>query len=153
MFRSTRAALVSLVALRLIPAAHQTAPQPPVLTHFAINRGADATADSAAFIELTHTAVGERPTHYRVSHRADFSGAAWIAYADVPTLKDWNETGGPPCDSSHRSHVITLFLQVRVVTGTEVRIVGGQRVLVPIAIESNVMRDSICAITTHPGLP
>jgi hypothetical protein len=138
--------VASIVALGLIQGAHVAHSQPPVLIRFALNRGIDTTAATAVVVELTHTVVGERPTHYRVSNHADFSGSKWIPYVDAPTIAEWNDTAGPACDASHRSHLITLFLQVRVVTGADVRVVAGQRALVPTSIESNVMRDSICAI-------
>ena len=145
MLRLVGAALLSLAFL----GAART--QPPVLTRFAINRGVDAVGVSATVVELTHTAVGERPTQYRVSHRADFSGASWIPYDDVPMLRDWNDASGPSCARSQDSHLVTLFFQVRTVTGADVRVVGGQRALVPTSVESNVMRDSICSLKDRTG--
>jgi hypothetical protein len=47
--------------------------------------------------------------------------------------------------TSHPSHRITLYLQVRANVGEEVRILDGQRQLVPASVESNVLRATICA--------
>src|SRR6185295_6499070 len=96
--------------------------------------------------------VGARPTEYRVSPRADFAGAPWIPYADVPTLRGWYRTDGESCDPAHRSHPVTLFFQVRPTLGEEVRIVAGQRTLVPSRVESNVLRDTICGVEPSPSL-
>src|SRR5689334_4976209 len=124
-------AMASMVALGSFQGGHVTPSQPPVLIRFVINRGADTASASSAQVELSHSVVGERPTHYRVSPRADFSGASWLPYVDMLTVKEWNHATGPSCDASHRSHLVTLFLQVRVVTGADVRVIDGQRALVP----------------------
>ena len=119
--------------------------QPPVLTHFVVNAGADTVSSGSATVSLDHTVVVTRPTEYRVSHRADFSGAAWVPYATVATLRDWYDASGPACDPKRPSHRVTFYLQVRASVGEEVRIVDGQRQLVPARVESNVLRATICA--------
>lgn len=127
--------------------AQRSGDQPPVLTAFAINAGTEIVDASEPYVSLAHTAVGARPSDYRVSHRADFVGAQWLPYQETPTLQDWFKPSGDACDAGPASRRITLFFQVRATTGTEVRIIDGQRVLVPTRVESNVLRDSICART------
>jgi hypothetical protein len=124
--------------------------QPPVLTAFSINAGGDTVSATAVAVALVHTTVGARPSEYRVSHRADFLGAEWQAYADTPVLRDWYEAAGDPCDAARPSHRVTLYLQVRATVGEEVRIVDGQRLLRPARVESNVLKASICARSDRP---
>jgi hypothetical protein len=121
------------------------ATQPPVLTGFAINGGAETVVRSDEFVSLDHTVVGSRPSDYRVSHRADFSGAEWVPYTSAPRMKDWNAVPGDVCDANGTSRRITLFFQVRAPAGMEMRIVDGRRVMAPSRAESNVLRDTICA--------
>lgn len=129
---------------------HEQSPEPPVLTSFTINKAAHTVSTSELTVLLTHTARGTRPTEYRVSHRADFLGASWLPYVDVPNMRDWFHASGSACDSTRASRLVTLFFQVRVTGGTEVRVAAGQRRVVSTAIESNVLRDDICA---HPPSP
>ena len=119
--------------------------QPPVLTAFSINAGADSVASSDVTIALAHTVVGARPTEYRVSHRADFAGAHWLPYSASLMIRDWYEASGTACAASHPSHRVTLYFQVRANVGEQLRIVDGQRQLVPASVESNVLRAAICA--------
>jgi hypothetical protein len=126
--------------------AQSAAEQPPVLIAFAINGGAATAATSEEFVSLGHTAVGRRPSEYRVSHRADFAGAAWLPYTESPKLKEWLGASSDACDTPRPSRRVTLFFQVRVTTGAELRVVDGQRALVAASVESNVLRDVICAV-------
>jgi len=126
----------------------QRAPaQAPVLTAFSISGGTDTVSDSEPSIALVHTIVGTRPTEYRVSHRADFAGSRWEAYSGTLALRDWYDRSGPACNAIPSSHRVTLYLQVRATLGEEVRVVDGQRQLVPARVESNVLRATVCA---HP---
>jgi len=121
------------------------APQPPVLTAFSINGGADTVSSSAPTVTLVHIVVGATPTEYRVSRRSDFAGAPWLAYAPAPAVRDWYDQTGEACGLGRGSHRVTLYLQVRANVGEEVRIIDGQRQLVPARVESNVLRATICA--------
>lgn len=120
-------------------------PQPPVLTAFSINGGADTVSASAPTVRLIHTVVGTAPTEYRVSRRADFLGASWVSYVAAPAIRDWYDATGEPCGPRRDSHWVTLYLQVRANLGEEMRIIDGQRQLVPARVESNVLRATICA--------
>jgi len=133
-------------------AAAQRAGQPPVLTAFSINAGSDTVSASAVGVALVHTVVGTPPSDFRVSRRADFLGARWEPYVEMPILRDWYDPAGEACDATRPSHRLTLYLQVRSTVGNEVRIVDGQRQLQPARIESNVLRASICARTDRPPL-
>lgn len=146
----TLSLLAALAAL--LCATRAGAQQPPVLTAFAIDSGAERTAATDEAVVLSHRVVGARPSEYRVSVRADFTGAQWLPYADAPTLRGWYRADGETCDPTRRSHRVTLFFQVRSTVGEEVRIVAGQRTLVPSRVESNVLRDSICAVEALSGL-
>lgn len=128
-----------------------TGGQPPVLTAFSINAGRDTLSAAATAVALVHTAVGARPSEYRVSHRADFLGAHWQPYTDTPILRDWYESTGDACDAARPSHRVTLYFQVRATVGEEVRIVDGQRQLQPARVESNVLKASVCARTDRSG--
>jgi hypothetical protein len=144
------AARLLLVATFLTPipaiaSAQGVKQQPPVLTAFSINSGADSASSADGDVALTHTVVGARPTEYRVSHRADFAGARWAPYAAPLTIRDWYDASGAACGAAQSSHRVTLYLQVRANVGEEMRIVDGQRRLVPASIESNVLRATICA--------
>lgn len=123
----------------------QAVPQPPVLTAFSINGGADTVSAAAPIVTLVHTVVGTAPTEYRVSRRSDFAGASWVPYAPTLAIRDWYDATGEACAPGRRSHRVTLYLQVRANVGEEVRIVDGQRQLVPARVESNVLRATICA--------
>jgi len=118
--------------------------QPPVLTAFSINGGPDTVSATEPRVTLVHTVVGAHPSEYRVSHRADFAGATWQPYAGAPIIGNWYDGSGEGCGVA-RSHRVTLYLQVRATIGEEVRIVDGQRQLVPARVESNVLRATICA--------
>ena len=120
-------------------------PQPPVLTAFSINGGADTVSAAAPTVTLVHTVVGTAPTEYRVSRRADFAGATWVSYAPTPAIRDWYDATGEACGPQRESHRVTLYLQVRATVGEEMRIIDGQRQLVPARVESNVLRATICA--------
>jgi len=119
--------------------------QPPVLTAFSINGGTDTVSVTVPAVRLDHTVVGTRPSEYRVSHRADFARATWLPYVAAPTFRDWYDAGGDWCDASHTGRRVVLYLQVRASVGEEVRIVDGQRHLVPARVESNVLRAMVCA--------
>jgi hypothetical protein len=135
---------------RSLPA-QQPARQPPVLTTFAINGGADGVSSLEPVVSLDHTVVGLTPSEYRVSHRADFADARWLPYVPRPTLSQWFDAESKSCDPATASHSITLFLQVRAVIGEEMRVVAGQRQLLPVRVESNVLRDVICARVPRSG--
>ena len=124
--------------------------QPPVLTAFSINNGVDTVSMNASGVALVHTVVGTRPSDYRVSRRADFLGARWEPYADIPILQNWYDPSGETCDATRPSHRVTLYFQVRATLGEEVRIVDGQRQLQPARVESNVLKASICARADRP---
>jgi hypothetical protein len=128
-----------------VVSAQTSAPQPPVLTSFSINSGADTVSAIAPTVMLVHTVVGTPPSEYRVSRRADFVGAPWVSYVPTPAIRDWYDAAGEACGPRHDSHRVTLYLQVRANLGEEMRIVDGQRQLVPARVESNVLRASICA--------
>ena len=125
--------------------------QPPVLTTFGINGGAESVSATAPAVTLTHTVVGARPSDYRVSRRADFAGAQWLSYAPAPLVRDWYDGRGATCETMRGSHLVTLFFQVRALVGEEVRIVDGLRQLRPAHVESNVLRASICARAARPS--
>jgi len=135
----------SLAQYPVAATAQRGVEQPPVLTAFAINAGVDTISMAEASITLNHTIVGARPSEYRVSRRADFSGARWEPYQATISLRDWYDGSGPACDSARASHRVTLFLQVRATLGEEVRVVDGQRQLVAARVESNVLRATVCA--------
>lgn len=120
--------------------------QPPVLTAFSINGGADTVSAAAPSVALVHTVVGAKPSEYRISRRADFAGAPWLPYVSAPAVRDWYDAGGESCAAARGSHRVTLYLQVRSNLGEEVRIVDGQRQLMPARVESNVLRATICAV-------
>ena len=168
--RRARPSVAVFFALLLIEGsavatAQRPSEQPPVLTAFSINGGADSILTSEPTIALTHTIVGTRPSEYRVSHRADFAGARWEPYAGTISMRDWYDASGPSCDSGRPARRVTFFLQVRTTLGEEVRVVDGQRQLVPARVESNVLRASVCArspaktsgsperSTSPPGVP
>ncbi|MGH7622718.1 MAG: hypothetical protein ACREMU_10300, partial [Gemmatimonadaceae bacterium] len=135
---------------RAQPAGRIVAPpreQPPVLTTFTINGGAASAVARDTAIALSHTVVGARPTEYRASRRADFVGAPWLPYVATPTVRDWYDASGEPCDAARPSHRVTYFLQVRAALGEELKTADGQRRMVPSHVESNVLRASICAYT------
>ena len=121
--------------------------QPPVVTVLTINGGAETISSTEALVSLVHTIVGTRPSEYRVSHRADFEGASWLGYTDRITMRNWFDPTGPSCDASHPSHRVTLYFQVRSTLGTEVKVIDGQRQVVPARVESNVLKASVCART------
>ena len=135
----------TLVGRPCVALAQRAAEQPPVLTAFSINGGVDTVSTSDLLLTLTHTIVGTRPSEYRVSHRADFGGTRWEPYTPAISMRDWYDASGPPCDSTRPSHRVTLFFQVRATLGEEVRVVDGQRQLVPARVESNVLRAIVCA--------
>ena len=122
--------------------------KPPVLTAFSINANTDTVSATAPVVALVHTAVGTPPAEYRVSHRADFAGAAWTPYETTPTVRDWYDASGNACSlgPSLTGRRITFYFQVRAALGEEVRIVNGQRQLQPARAESNVLRATICAV-------
>lgn len=119
--------------------------QPPVLTAFSINGGVDTVLATDPSVAIVHTVVGARPSEYRVSRRADFTGARWEPYAAPLTVRGWYDPAGPACSSNRPSHRVTLYFQVRATLGEEVRVVDGQRQIVPARVESNVLRATVCA--------
>jgi len=125
--------------------AQSAAPLPPVLTAFGINDGADTISASAPTVSLVHKVVGTPPSEYRVSRRADFIGAPWLSYSPTLAIRDWYDATGEACGGVRRSHRVTLYFQVRANVGEEVRIIDGQRQLVPARVESNVLRATVCA--------
>jgi len=142
---SVAVSLACLVVGRTAAPAQRAAEQPPVITAFAINAGSDSVSISEPAVALTHSVVGTRPSEYRVSHRADFAGARWEPYSASISLREWYDGAGPSCDASRPSHRVTFFLQVRATLGEEIRIVDGQRQLMPARVESNVLRATVCA--------
>jgi hypothetical protein len=113
-----------------------------VLIEFTLN-GGDSTMTAGSLVVLTHRVVGTAPTHYRVAERADFQGVSWATY-ETPLRWAGSPTSGA-CEN--RTGIrLTLFLQVRVMLGEEVRIVQGRRTMVPVTVESNVLADSICVV-------
>ena len=136
-----RAVGFCLLLLARVSAAQRVL-QPPVLIAFAISDSA-VTAAAGQPLQLSHRSVGARPTHYRVSQRADFSGAPWLSY-EPQLLWQGAPAAGSPCSGRQGGMRLRLYLQVRVVLGQEVRIVDGQRTLVPMAADSNVLTDDIC---------
>jgi len=144
-----RAGLAFLVAVAgRADAQRDPRDKPPVLTAFSINANTDTVSAAAAVVALVHTAVGTPPAEYRVSHRADFAGAAWTPYEPMPTIRDWYDASGDACAAapSLTGKRITFYFQVRAALGEEVRIVNGQRQLQPARAESNVLRATICAV-------
>jgi hypothetical protein len=79
----------TLVERPRVALAQRPAEQPPVLTAFSINGGADTVSTSDLSLTLTHSIVGTRPSEYRVSRRADFAGARWELYAGPISMRDW----------------------------------------------------------------
>ena len=148
--------LLALTAMAATVATGQTttvpraAQRPPVLTTFALNDGAASTPANTPVV-LAHTVVGARPSDYRVSPRADFAGAPWLAYASRPMLGNIDILSSAGCDIAGTTRRLRLYLQVRAVLGDEVRIVNGQRTLQPVVAESNVLADSICV--SPPAAP
>jgi len=142
---SVAVSLACLLVGRTAAPAQRAAEQPPVITAFAINAGSDSVSISEPAVALTHSVVGTRPSEYRVSHRADFAGARWEPYSASISLREWYDGAGPSCDASRPSHRVTFFLQVRATLGEEIRIVDGQRQLMPARVESNVLRATVCA--------
>jgi len=134
--------VLSLVVLASSGPPQSTPHQPPVLTAFTLNNGAD-TAKGGTALLVAHTIAGAAPTEYRISSRGDFEGAPWMTYDPRLTTdsRQWRAAGR--CASPGFSRLL-LFLQVRRRAGEEVRIVAGKRTLVPVWLESNVLADSIC---------
>jgi hypothetical protein len=159
-FRHTSSRLILVAASLAVGAAAapgQARPlqQPPVLTVFTINGGADSVSSAEPSVALTHTVVGATPSEYRVAHRADFAGGSWKPYKRALDVHDWYDATGESCFAPGPSHRVTLYLQVRATVGEEMRVVDGQRQLVPARIESNVLRATICArvVSTTPPDP
>jgi hypothetical protein len=148
--RSRRLRVLCAGVALLLPArapAQAGATQPPVVTSFSINGGADSVSASAPVVTLGYAVVGTQPSEYRVAHRADFEGVRWLPYTSTLQLRDWYDRTGDACDTSRSSHRVTLYFQVRSTIGEELRIVDGQRRLMPAHVESNVVRATICAHT------
>ncbi|MCX7047563.1 MAG: glycoside hydrolase family 5 protein [Candidatus Sumerlaeota bacterium] len=59
------------------------APAPPIVSSFAINNGADSTANRA--VVLNNSCAGA-PTQYMASESASFSGASWQTYSAAPSF-------------------------------------------------------------------
>jgi hypothetical protein len=136
-------------------AAQRATEQPPVLTSFTIDGGSAVVSATDTIISLTHTVVGARPAEYRVSRRADFTGARWQPYTTTPSVRDWYDANGESCDAARPSHRVVYYLQVRATLGEEVKIADGQRRIVPARVESNVLRATVCAYVppTAGGVP
>lgn len=122
-------------------------PQPPVIIAFSINEGAESVVRAAPLVRLVHEVAGTPPAEYRVSARADFAGALWQPYSLPLRLTGWTAMvrPGERCEGRLAGHRLVLFLQVRAEIGGVVRIVNGQRTVVPQKVESNVVSDTICA--------
>jgi hypothetical protein len=121
-------------------------PQPPVLTAFSINGGADTVSAAAPTVTLVHTVVGTAPTGVPLSAVArTLSGRPGFPMRRHRPFGDWYDATGEPCGPQRESHRVTLYLQVRATVGEEMRIIDGQRQLVPARVESNVLRATICA--------
>jgi hypothetical protein len=150
-YQSFIAGILALVPV--VASCQGTRQLPPVITAFTLNGGIDSVSATEPVLLLAHVIVGARPSEYRVSHRADFAGARWMPYAPPLTLRDWYDASGAGCIASHPSHRVTLYLQVRADVGEEVRIVDGQRKLVPATVVSNVLRATICARTAGAAPP
>jgi len=137
-----------LLSVPRLASGQEVRQQPPVLTAFSIDGGADSVSSGEPTVTLTHTVVGARPSEYRVSHRPDFAGSQWMPYVTPLSVRNWNDGSGPAClpsPASHLSRRVTLFLQVRSKVGEALRIADGQRALVSSNVESNVLRATICA--------
>ena len=121
--------------------------QPPVIIAFNINSGAASASRSLPLLRLVHELTGVHPYEYRVSARADFAGASWLPYSAALQLSGWTALikPGAHCDGALVGQRLILFLQVRAEIGGAVRIVNGQRVVVPQKVESNVVSASVCA--------
>lgn len=113
-----------------------------MITTFALDYGATIAVN--ARVLLAHTVVGATPTDYRVSARGDFAGASWHAYERRPMLQGWESLTTRGCEVAGTTRKLTLYFQVRATLGDSVRVEGGQRLLAPISVESNVLADSIC---------
>lgn len=154
--RSRECSLALLVALAGLgaaapPIASQDRPRhPPVILAFAISDSL-ATVAAGAPVPLVHRVVGTRPTHYRVSQRTDFAGAAWLPYREQPVWQAARSGPGASCPGRPGGVVVRLYFQVRTVLGHEVRIVDGHRVLTPMTAESNVQTDTVCVLDSSPG--
>ncbi len=122
--------------------------QPPVLTRLRLNGNAATVAADGTPLLLEHGIAGAAPTEYRVSARADMADARWASYAVPLQLRGWHAlVSRAPCDGAQAGERLLLFLQVRAEMGGAMRIVNGQRVLMPQRIESNIVSDAICVVT------
>jgi hypothetical protein len=136
--------IIGLLRLAMVSAATvspaRLPAQPPVLVSFAVV-DSGASEPGRRTVWLQHRVVGIRPTQYRVSSRADFSGAVWQAYEAEPR---WSASmaGLPGCAAAGVS--LRLFFQVRAELGQQQEVVGGQRVLRPVTVESNVLSGDAC---------
>lgn len=124
------------------PLGAQSTAQPPVLLAFSLGDSVHR-AHAGQSLPLHHRVVGTAPSHYRVSTRADFAGAPWLPY--TPPLRwDARPVGALPCPARTNGSLVRVHLQVRAVLGQDVRVIDGQRSLVPVTVESNVLADSTC---------
>lgn len=127
------------------PLGAQSSAQPPVLLSFSLGDSASRTRVGQT-LALHHRIVGTPPSHYRVSPRADFAGASWLPYGQQLHW-DAQPAGTMPCPDRASGSLVRVHLQVRAVLGQDVRVVAGQRVLVPLTVESNVLADSTCVVS------
>ena len=127
------------------PLGAQATAQPPVLLAFSLGDSAGRTPLGQA-LALHHRVVGTPPSHYRVSPRADFAGAPWLPYASQLRW-DAKPLGHLPCAERTSGSLVRVHLQVRAILGQDVRVVDGQRSLVPVTVESNVLVDSTCVVS------
>lgn len=119
-----------------------------MLTRLRINGNAATAMRDESPLRLEHGMAGALPIEYRVSARADMADAQWAPYAAPLQLRNWHAlVSRTPCDGAQAGERLLLFLQVRAEMGGDVRIVNGQRVLVPQRIESNIVSDAICVIS------
>lgn len=124
------------------PLGAQSAAQPPVLLSLSLGDTASRVHPGQSLV-LHHRVVGTAPSHYRVSTRADFAGAVWLPYS-VPLRWEARAGTSTPCPDRVPGALARVHLQVRAVLGQDVRVVDGQRSLVPVTVESNVLVDSTC---------
>lgn len=123
--------------------AGQAARQPPVLIRFEIGDGSGPVR-AGVDLPLVHRVAGGRPSHYRVSRRADFEGAQWASYREQPTWRFVPTGAEPACGAAGGGSAIRLYFQVRTVLGEEVKIQDGRRVLIPLTAVSNVLSAAAC---------
>jgi hypothetical protein len=124
--------------------------QPPVLLslQLGVRERADGEPSAPVVVTLTHRLVGSFPAHYRVSPRPDLLGATWLPYAALPMWAGALVPGTPCQGRLGAGTLLRLYFQVRAVLGQDIRVIQGQRVLVPTTSESNVLSGELCVVPT-----